>query len=825
MREVSFIYGYVSVATLAVAFITGCSLIEEAVEPVESEATGADFSDDDPGVVDGTRSTIDDFYDGSSEPTPLEGLAIRDGSIPAPQVYLNDIFEDIQSPLTMMMSNPDHVLQMELDGSTIGADPDEDVVDFELPRRDMMCPAVYSHALHPNELWIDFNVCGCRGEEMRGAWLLSKQDDGLGLLLPDELGSLNYHFPRRWRNQWGVACGRALETDEEEAPEPLGLHPVYGDEWLTFQSGNHAITGALFLSRTSGQEEWEAGVLVYDLTTADDEFAQYGGIGDVQERMLRITQVIEPELGPFDNYVWVLEEAAYIGLVTEATLSNVSRHDLNDDERDVRVNMTGRAEANATITIKMPTADETVPLTWDDPYVQDRIERLPQHVRELCQPVALTAPDCSAFSSGENMHATVGLSHAEVFVRSLSHRAGGPECACPNEGASIEMGASDLAISLTNPEIGVQLGGEEEIIRMYGRLSATLSTALTVDLDSRDACRSPDSFTVEVPDSQNELLQADVPLADVFCSADATMVYLCISDDAVELKPIIRTGNLTRGGARYLWDSADCDEDPDVDECDYPMDVEEGRVTQMISDALTCGNVCQVDDSDYVYPAYCDNWLLLPWGDCQDLCADDEVCNPITETCSECFDSTDCTDDDRPVCNPLGNCAECFDGEGCLDGFRCLVGECVEGCSDDEECTDVNFPACSAGHDCVECTADNTNLCDSMGWVCKYSEHTCAECTLNSHCDDGFFCESNDTCQPEESESACSSDDQCTDVDLPACNTEEGECVQCTGDTFCGGTTPYCNLDGYRRLNECVECFENSHCPGSRCRADFTCAD
>jgi hypothetical protein len=61
---------------------------------------------------------------------------------------------------------------------------------------------------------------------------------------------------------------------------------------------------------------------------------------------------------------------------------------------------------------------------------------------------------------------------------------------------------------------------------------------------------------------------------------------------------------------------------------------------------------------------------------------------------------------------------------------------------------------------------------------------------------------------------------------MPICDATSGQCVQCTADTDCSGTTPHCTnanrLGADTGAGRCVQCTMDAQCPQAtpRCILD-----
>ncbi len=179
-----------------------------------------------------------------------------------------------------------------------------------------------------------------------------------------------------------------------------------------------------------------------------------------------------------------------------------------------------------------------------------------------------------------------------------------------------------------------------------------------------------------------------------------------------------------------------------------------------------------------------------------------------------------------PVVQP-GPCDE----EGvCDDGDLCTVDMCSNGV----DTNGVAVAVCS--YEPVECTGD---------LVCNPDDGECVECVGDADCDDGAFCNGDETCGDDNTcvagEAPCDpATEQCneeTDTCEAVC-TEDADCPDdgnfCTGDPECGadgicgftgdpcegGALPVCD----EATDACVECLVDADCAdGETCADDNTC--
>ncbi len=222
-------------------------------------------------------------------------------------------------------------------------------------------------------------------------------------------------------------------------------------------------------------------------------------------------------------------------------------------------------------------------------------------------------------------------------------------------------------------------------------------------------------------------------------------------------------------------------------------------------------------------------------------CPNGQVCDKLNYTCVECNRDEDCPPDE--VCAPeIKQCRECNDNSECDRGKTCSDHQCVT-CSTNESC---------AGNSC-NCCPDGTQCAASA----PGANPACVECVTDSQCTDGKKCDSaNGRCVDSIPE--CNTSERCgtqcvkCPSDRPICldgqvcvacrNDLEcaagefcisGECSSCTTDRHCGARceacdkqAPFCLTTGTTASSSCVQCRNDSDCPGGQCNpATFTCVN
>ena len=243
--------------------------------------------------------------------------------------------------------------------------------------------------------------------------------------------------------------------------------------------------------------------------------------------------------------------------------------------------------------------------------------------------------------------------------------------------------------------------------------------------------------------------------------------------------------------------------------------------------------------------------------DCAAL-GDGAACTPIGNTGRFCTsacgpDLPDCPDGftclgQLQQCVPVNyDCTVC-PGRSCDDGLACDVasGQCVtprsacESCTGDSSCAEGlscstlengNFclPSCAGGAQCpadYSCNGEtcepDAGRCDACGGQCGGATPACiaetgmcGECSNDTPCPIGEFCDPmTNTCSGNEP-CECGNDAQCaTCGGRPICL--QGNCVECLDDTDCPARSA-CNLDTFA--------CEASPCSGVTCQMGSQCSE
>ncbi len=184
------------------------------------------------------------------------------------------------------------------------------------------------------------------------------------------------------------------------------------------------------------------------------------------------------------------------------------------------------------------------------------------------------------------------------------------------------------------------------------------------------------------------------------------------------------------------------------------------------------------DDSDCTVVEACVDNTCTPLGDC-----DVDTDCPVTAACiaGTCTQNGSCVDDED--CDITASCVdgdcvrngECDSDGACADDQRCGTGGLCErrgDCESDDACAfDERCDAQNDGGTCVvigDC--DDVDDCGGApGVACLEGACTRAPCGRDEECDDGAFCNGQETCNPR---LGCASGTPPTTPDLPACANE-----------------------------------------------------
>lgn len=166
---------------------------------------------------------------------------------------------------------------------------------------------------------------------------------------------------------------------------------------------------------------------------------------------------------------------------------------------------------------------------------------------------------------------------------------------------------------------------------------------------------------------------------------------------------------------------------------------------------------------------------------CDGACGDDDVCDIRTDACVTCFDASQCTTDEAPICDyARGECVAITAGEACqvcnvtddcATGFSCeLRGDFTER---------VCLETCIAVDDCPS------------GYVCNTGDGVCEPplggCTQLRRSLDRITCMDDVDCVAR---NETAEDGTCSSTDPSSCRAACLEDIGCPGDWTCDGE--YC---------------------------------
>ncbi len=135
---------------------------------------------------------------------------------------------------------------------------------------------------------------------------------------------------------------------------------------------------------------------------------------------------------------------------------------------------------------------------------------------------------------------------------------------------------------------------------------------------------------------------------------------------------------------------------------------------------------------------------------------------------------------------PVEDGTSCSDGVFCNGEETCQGGACTDGpepCVDPEHCDE-------AGQRCYECIADgecdDDNVCTEDACI----DNECAHTPDDALCDNGVFCDGVETCDIEVG--CVAGAPPCTEPELPYCDEDGRQCVECLLDEHCPDDGLFC---------------------------------
>ena len=268
----------------------------------------------------------------------------------------------------------------------------------------------------------------------------------------------------------------------------------------------------------------------------------------------------------------------------------------------------------------------------------------------------------------------------------------------------------------------------------------------------------------------------------------------------------------------YPVNDANCDNGlfcDGVETCDPVLDCQ-GGVAPCVDSVGCTDDICDEDldtCSNTANDANCDNGLFCdgvetcdPDFDCQhgpEPCIDtvgctDDLCNEELDTCSNQPNDANC-DDGRfctglETCDPVLDCQSgsdpCDDGVGCTDDFCDDESDTCTNIARDGLCDDGLF--CNGQETCdaaLDCQGGSPPCADGVACTddaCDEETDTCSNIANDAHCSDGLFCNGEETCHSvfgcQAGADPCVDGIGCTD-DL--CDEGSGTCSHVANDTNC----------------------------------------
>lgn len=698
--------------------------------------------------------------------------------------------------------------------STTGASMTDAVVDSELSGAAIIynkCPLIYTDGAQVRKMFADFNVCACRNMGLRGAAYVERESGGITLTFLKDNNDADYALPIGEIDQWSEDC--------EAEGEPLGDAPEDEDEWARFQAGSYYLSGQVSLNRITNLKDMVHGTIGYGFSTADD-------------MPLTFEQAIMPDTDNIEQgeHVYYISEPITFSVPEEFNTSLILKGLDSDDLviPDFYVYFKGQLEVDGQLSVVAGGPDEVPPIEWEKLDIEDPTLSL------LCSEPLRDTPDCDDDLTSGQMAFDVNLGGVTIQVPAsspdrvqiLGHHIGGEveecyteegnenTCVCPNEGMSFEMVMPYLTVGIINPVLSINTEGtdtesdteedteddtEEEVpaLQVFGRFEVSINFGFGFEITKR-ACESPDA--IDMFYLGQDVINTDISYEDLYCAFNQTLYMFCAQEDPTQWEDEIY---FTWAAREYYLDEWNDKGGEDS----LTIDIDGEALVEMLNNLAICNNLCRVpectlEENDWVDPAFCDYVYMLPFGTCEGVtCDEDQICNPITDSCVDCITDKECPEE-TPFCTNRGECIECEDDEDCEEG-ECKSDECKDSpCGDCEfKCREETIcPECVTSEDCGDDEVCCNQLCDD---AFKYK---CVECYNKDHCD-GDPCDMNTyTCIDG---GGCQNDDACSGS-TPACDTETGECVACTAenDTVCADKDKVCEPESH----QCVECLTGDDC-------------
>lgn len=214
-----------------------------------------------------------------------------------------------------------------------------------------------------------------------------------------------------------------------------------------------------------------------------------------------------------------------------------------------------------------------------------------------------------------------------------------------------------------------------------------------------------------------------------------------------------------------------------------------------------------------------------------DPCSSSLVCDEETDSCVGCTESSQC--DDQAYCNGEEVCRDrtCRDGAAidCNDRVACTLDTCNEA-SDrcdhapyDIFCDDGWF--CNGEERCdpmADCQPGDGDPCEPPT-ICDEVNDVCLGCAENSHCDDDLFCNGVERCEDTVCVSGAPiSCDDGVDCTADLCDESHDNCENtpndrfCDDDEFCNGDET-CSAQRGCLPGEARDCDDANDCTDDKC--------
>ena len=306
--------------------------------------------------------------------------------------------------------------------------------------------------------------------------------------------------------------------------------------------------------------------------------------------------------------------------------------------------------------------------------------------------------------------------------------------------------------------------------------------------------------------------------------------YIPDSSVATEVRPLDATEDLLSDDAQTK-DNAGIDV-PGVDGSNVDASSPD-QATPDMKDAL--GSCSQDSECKDPTKSFCvANACVGCQGAVPSACSTRSALMPVCSAagaCVGCTFNTDCKEPGKSFCVanactgctavPADACALIYPATPVCVSSGVGAGTCVE-CSGDANCTKDPAKSFCASNTCVGCQGAATFACSTRAAtkpVCIASgvgAGTCVECSADADCKvpSKSFCNLTKNecmaCQGVGGSTMCATKSPTKPV-CAATGTAIGQCVQCTDDTTCTGTTPVCATS----LNTCRGCNADTECTGT----------